>query len=292
MTNLQTSHTAITGTTPLDKSLGFIGTGEMATAMACCLVGRGIVRPDRLFLRDVYTPSAQRAAERTGGSVLVSAYDIVTKADVVVLAVKPQQIESVLHELTHDQLGKPRTQSADRLFITIAAGIRIETYTKFLGASARVARAMPNTPMLVGEGASAYCGSESLTESDYATVHTLLSATGRAERLSESQLDAVTGLSGSGPAYMFLILDALAAGGVKMGLPRRIALELAAQTMRGAATMVLESGEHPAVLQDRVTTPAGTTIAGLSALERLGVRAAMMTAVEEATMRSHAMGQK
>jgi pyrroline-5-carboxylate reductase len=176
--------------------------------------------------------------------------------------------------------------TADHLVVSVAAGVSIATIAKGLGLDRRIARVMPNTPALIGEGAAAYCLGPGTKPEDETVVAECLRSVGKAFRVPESQLDAVTGLSGSGPAFVFLMIDALADGGVRVGLPREVALELAAQTVSGAARMVLETGEHPGRLKDQVASPAGTTIAGLHALERAGVRGALMDAVEAAYRRS------
>jgi pyrroline-5-carboxylate reductase len=174
----------------------------------------------------------------------------------------------------------------DHLVISIAAGVSLATLAAGLGSDRRLARVMPNTPALLGEGAAGYCLGPNARESDEAIVRSCVEAVGRAFRVSESLLDAVTGLSGSGPAFVYVIIEALSDGGVRMGLPRDVATALAAQTVLGAAKMVLETGLHTGVLKDQVTSPGGTTIAGLHALERGGLRAALIDAVEAATNRS------
>ena len=174
----------------------------------------------------------------------------------------------------------------EHLIVSIAAGVSIATLEAGLGPDRRIVRVMPNTPALVGEGASGYCLGTHARESDEATVRKCLDSVGRAYRVPESLLDAVTGLSGSGPAFVYVMIEALSDGGVRVGLPRDVATTLAAQTVLGAAKMVLETGLHTGVLKDQVTSPGGTTIAGLHALERGGVRAALIDAVEAATRRS------
>ena len=210
---------------------------------------------------------------------------VAAEADVLILAVKPQQMSGVLAEVGP-------TLTSSRLVVSIAAGMRLDTLAAGLGPRARLIRVMPNTPCLVGQSASGYSLGAGATEADAELVAELLAAVGRAFRVDEKLLDAVTGLSGSGPAFVYLIIEALSDGGVRMGLPREVALQLAAQTVRGAAEMVLTSGEHPAVLKDRVASPGGTTIAGLQALEAGSLRGTLMAAVEAATRRSQELGGK
>ena len=181
--------------------------------------------------------------------------------------------------------------TAKHLIVSIAAGVSLQQLADGLGSDRRLVRVMPNTPCLVGASASGYAPAATATAEDINLVDRLLNAVGRAFRLPESLLDAVTGLSGSGPAFVYVMIEALSDGGVRVGLPRDVATALAAQTVFGAAKMVLETGSHPAMLKDMVTSPGGTTIAGLQALENGGVRAALIDAVEAATKRSVELGR-
>jgi pyrroline-5-carboxylate reductase len=176
------------------------------------------------------------------------------------------------------------------LVVSIAAGITLRQLAEGLGSEQRLVRVMPNTPCLLGASASGFSPGEAATAEDAALVQRLLDAVGRAFRLPEHLLDAVTGLSGSGPAFVYVMIEALSDGGVRVGLPRDVATALAAQTVLGAARMVLETGTHPGALKDMVASPGGTTIAGLHALERGGVRGALMDAVEAATLRATELG--
>jgi pyrroline-5-carboxylate reductase len=196
----------------------------------------------------------------------------------VVLAVKPQKAEAALAEMRS-------AVSVEKLVISIVTGVRLKVLAEKLGAC-RLVRVMPNTPCLVGQSASAFCLGAGATKDDAELMAKLLGSVGLAVQIEESLLDAVTGLSGSGPAYVYLMIEALADGGVRMGLPRETALRLAAQTVKGAAEMVLSTGEHPGVLRDRVASPGGTTIAGLHVLEMHRVRGALISAVEAATRRA------
>ena len=210
---------------------------------------------------------------------------VAQNADVIFIAVKPQYVDTVLREVA------PYLR-ADSVVVSIAAGIPLAALAAAAGPTTRLVRVMPNTPCLVGETAAAMCLGGAADEGDADTVRALFSAVGVVHRVDERLLSAVTGLSGSGPAYGFLAIEALADGGVRAGLPRDIATQLAAQTLLGAARMVLETGKHPGALKDMVTSPAGTTIAGVAALERGGLRAAFMEAVACATARAEELSRE
>ena len=268
----------------LTQKIGFVGAGQMARALAAGFVKAGLVQPSQILASDV-APAAVEALRQAvpGARAVPSNTALAAEADVLLLAVKPQQIPAVLAEL------RPALKP-NHLVISIAAGVRLAALGKGLGESVRLVRVMPNTPCLVGKSASGYCLGATTSAADGALVAELLGAVGRAFAVDEKQLDAVTGLSGSGPAFVFLVIEALSDGGVRMGLTRDVALALAAQTVLGSAEMVLQTGDHPAVLKDRVTSPGGTTIAGLQALEAGGLRATLMAAVEAATRRSIELG--
>jgi len=268
----------------LEQRIGFIGAGQMATALGQGFVAAKLVAAENVLASDPVTEARERFARATGGRTTAENAQVVAEADVVFLAVKPQQMAGVLAELR----GKVTT---DKLVVSIAAGIRLEVLAKGLGEAVRLVRVMPNTPCLVGQGACGFCLGEKATADDGRLVEQLLRSVGVAHQVDEKLLDAVTGLSGSGPAFVYTIIEALSDGGVRMGLPRQVATALAAQTVRGAAEMVLATGEHTGTLKDRVTSPGGTTIAGIQALESGGLRAALMAAVEAATRRSIELGK-
>lgn len=256
----------------------------MATALARGLISSGFVSADRIVACDVLPEACRRFSEETGARAVSSPDSVWEQADVVVLAVKPQQMAEVLAG------GKPHV-SARHLVVSVAAGVTLQTIAGVLGSDRRLVRVMPNTPCLIGAGASAYALGGQATEADGQLVRQMLSTVGIAVAVPEKLLDAVTGLSGSGPAYVYQIIEALSDGGVRVGLPRDIATQLAVQTVLGAARMVLETGEHPGALKDAVTSPGGTTIAGLHALENGALRGCLMNAVEAATRRSRELGQ-
>jgi pyrroline-5-carboxylate reductase len=258
---------------------GFIGAGRMATALVRGMLRAGTATAGHVAASDPAEATRGALADEAGVFVTDSNLAVVQRSDVLVLAIKPQSMAAVLDELRH-------AVTPDHLVVSIAAGVSLATLTHGLGAERRLVRVMPNTPALLGEGASAYCLGPHVRPGDEDVVRSCLVAVGRAYKVPESLLDAVTGLSGSGPAFVYVIIEALSDGGVRMGLPRDVATALAAQTVLGAARMVLETGEHPGVLKDQVTSPGGTTIAGLHALERGGLRAALIDAVRAATLRS------
>ncbi|MCC7084674.1 MAG: pyrroline-5-carboxylate reductase [Pirellulales bacterium] len=263
----------------LNRTIGFVGAGQMARALA-----QGLVRTNLLAERQIVAADPVAAALDefhhllpASGSATNNA-DLAQSCEIIVLAVKPQQAAAALSEL------RP-SMSPDKLVISIVTGVRLAALAEGLG-PCRLIRVMPNTPCLVGQSASAYCLGKGATPDDARLIAQLLGAVGLAISVEEKLLDAVTGLSGSGPAFVYLMIEALADGGVRMGLPREVALRLAAQTVKGAAEMVIVTGEHPGLLKDRVASPGGTTIAGLAAIEQHGVRGALIAAVEAAARRA------
>jgi pyrroline-5-carboxylate reductase len=265
------------------QRIGLIGAGQMAAALAQGFIRAGLVSAANLLAADPSDEARARFAQLTGCRTTGDNAQVVAESQVVILAVKPQQVAQVAAE-AH------RGVTADKLLVSIAAGIRLATLAERFGSSVRLVRVMPNTPCLVGQGACAYALGDKATADDGKLVQQLLGAVGVAYQVDEKLLDAVTGLSGSGPAFVYVIIEALSDGGVRMGLPRNVAAALAAHTVRGAAEMVLQSGEHPCVLKDRVASPGGPGLAGLQALGWGGLGAARMAAVETATRRSIELG--
>jgi pyrroline-5-carboxylate reductase len=264
--------------------VGFIGCGRMATAIAQGLIKAGFVGRSQITGSDP-SPAMREAFTKATGSPVVAENEAVPAAsDVVILAIKPQHMASALKEIAAGI-------EARHLVISVAAGVPLATMAASLGQNTRLVRVMPNTPCLVGAGAAAFARGSKATDDDAALVERLFSTIGIAMEVTETLLDAVTGLSGSGPAYVFQIIEALSDGGVRCGLPRNISTRLAAQTVLGAARMVLETGEHPGALKDAVASPGGTTIAGLHELERGALRGTLMNAVEAATKRSQELGR-
>jgi pyrroline-5-carboxylate reductase len=266
------------------QTIGFIGAGNMAEALIRGLVRGGHIAADRITAS---APRRERLDELSAAYAIAVTSDnreVARRAELVVLSVKPQILDKVLREVG-DQL-RPGA-----LVISIAAGVDTETIEAAVTDGVRVIRAMPNTPALVGAGATAISAGRHASEADLATARAVFDAVGITVTLDESHLDAVTGLSGSGPAYIFLILEALADAGVKVGLSRRNAQRLAAQTVMGSAKLLLETDEHPGKLKDMVTSPGGTAIAGLHTLEEGGLRTTLINAVETATKRARELGR-
>ena len=266
------------------QTIGFVGAGNMAEALI-----RGLVRGQHIAAGNVVAsaPRQERLdelAKAYGIEVTTDNGAVADRCNVVVLSVKPQILDKVLREIG-DRL-RPGT-----LLISIAAGVDTATIEQAVSDGVRVVRAMPNTPALVGAGATAVSAGSRASAPDLATARALFDAVGISIELDEGQLDAVTGLSGSGPAYIFLILEALADAGVKVGLARRNAQRLAAQTVMGSAKLLLETDEHPGKLKDMVTSPGGTAIAGLHTLEQGGLRTTLINAVETATKRARELGR-
>lgn len=266
------------------KKIAIIGGGKMGEVIAGGIVGNMPVPAANVTVADIVKERLDFLKGKYGVNVTADNKAAVKGADIIILAVKPQSMGEVLE-------GLKALFDRKKLIISIAAGIPISFIEKCLGKKLRIVRVMPNTPALVGAGATALAPGEGASPEDLAAATSIFDSIGITVNVKEDLIDAVTGLSGSGPAYFFIIVDSLAKGGVLMGLPRDIAYKLAAQTMLGSAKLALESGKHPMELRDMVTSPGGTTIAGIQALEEGGLRAALMEAVEVATLRSKELGK-
>eukprot|EP01027_Heterolobosea_sp_BB2_P010439 GEZU01015323.1.p1 GENE.GEZU01015323.1~~GEZU01015323.1.p1 ORF type:complete len:274 (+),score=97.22 GEZU01015323.1:204-1025(+) len=266
--------------------IGFIGAGAMATAIIKGVIDAKIVKPADIIASDVYAPMLDKIKEQTGINVTMNNIEIAEKAKVIFIAVKPNDVDAALQQIK-DKF------TSEHLLISIAAGITIRQLEKGLPSKARIARVMPNTACLVGASASAFAMNSHATEEDKKRVEDLFSAVGTVSLVPEKLLDAVTGLSGSGPAYVYEFIESLADGGVRAGLPRATAIQLAAQTVFGSAKMVLENKDkHTAQLKDAVCSPGGTTITGVHELEKGCFRGTVMNAVLAATNRATELGQQ
>src|SRR3990172_763336 len=269
----------------LGKTIAFLGSGNMAEALVKGLLRAHVAEPNEIICADRRAERGPELTQRYGVRFTRSNREAVEQAEVIVLSVKPQVMNKLLDEIAP-------VLNERKLVISIAAGVPIAAIERKVGHGVRIVRTMPNTPALVGAGATALTAGEHATEEDLQQARALFDAIGRTVIVDEPQLDAVTGLSGSGPAYIFLVIEALSDAGVKMGLARATAQELAAQTVLGSAKLLIETGEHPRRLKDQVTSPGGTAIAGPHTLEAGGLRTTLMNAVEAATNRSIELGKK
>jgi len=266
----------------LSQSLSFVGGGRMAEALISGVLSSKRYKADQVHVADPDTTRLDHLKRQYGVQISLTNHEAVVSGDVVVLAVKPQATAEVLRDI--------RDVLAKRLVISVVAGMQLRRIIEACGPQTRVIRAMPNMPAMIGEGMTALAIGPGVAENQVACARQIFESVGRVLPVDERFMDAVTGLSGSGPAYVFLMIEAMADGGVKMGLPRETASLLATQTVLGAARMVLETGQHPARLKDQVASPGGTTIAGLHRLEQGGLRGLLIDAVEAATKRSQELG--
>jgi len=264
------------------QMIGFIGGGNMAEATIKGLLV-GSLSADKIMVSEPSDARRSHLGESYGIRLAKNNIELMESCDIIVLSIKPQIYAEVLKEIAG-------SYSSDKLLISILAGVTTATIEKFFRGTPRVVRVMPNTPALVGEGASAICRGHNSSGEDLALVQQLFESVGSVQLIDERQMDAVTGLSGSGPAYIYTVIEALADGGVREGLRRDIAHALAVQTVVGSALMVRETKEHPAILRDQVCSPGGTAIAGISTLEKNGLRTTLMEAVSASAARSRELG--
>ncbi|MEL7567786.1 MAG: pyrroline-5-carboxylate reductase [Dehalobacterium sp.] len=264
-------------------NIGFVGSGAMAEAFISGLLGTNEYAADLIHASDINEKRLHYIQEKFGVNVYNNNIDVVTRSDVIVLSVKPQNIREVLSPLKD-------AFRANQMVISIVAGFPIDTLYKYIPKEVGVIRAMPNTPCLIRKGVTALAFSDYANDEQKDIALNIMSLVGKVHVLPEKLMNAVTGLSGSGPAYIFLVIEALCDAGVRAGLPRDIAMDLSVQTMIGAAVMVDSTKTHPAILKDKVITPGGTTIAALHVLERSGVRVAFMDAIIAAAERSRELG--
>ncbi len=268
----------------LKEKIGVIGAGKIGSAIARGVIRAGLAAKEKVMASDVSDALRHAAAKDLGIQVTADNGALCDFADIVILAVKPQIVDSVLAEIAK-KLGKTK------LLVSVAAGVPLARLEANLEGGARAVRVMPNISCVVGAGAAGYAGGAHATAADLQMVGAILNSFGVGMAVEEKYLDAVTGLSGSGPAYVFLFIEALADGGVQVGLARDVALKLAMQTVYGAAKMALEGHKHLGELKDEVTSPGGTTIAGLYAMEQKGFHGTVMDAVVSATKRSQELGK-
>jgi pyrroline-5-carboxylate reductase len=266
------------------KNITFIGSGNMGEALLGGLLKAKLTHRQNIVATDIHDERLQHIAKKWGVTVMTDNRQAISAADVIVLCVKPQTISEVLNEIKENI-------REEQLIISILAGITTQTINQFIGKKNPVVRVMPNIPAVVDEGASGLCLGEYAQEVHKEIAMSIFKAVGEVEVVKESQMDIITGLSGSGPAYIYIIIEALTDGGVMMGLPRDVAMRLATQTVLGSAKLVRETGVHPAVLKDQVTTPGGTAIAAIKELETHGLRPMLIRAVETATNKSRELSK-
>ncbi len=263
--------------------LAVIGAGAIGTALARGWISAGLFEPSDVMMADIDKVILETRSAQMGVNVTTDNAEAVRKADVILLAVKPNITALALSQICGALKG-------GQLVVSIAAGVKLHVIESRLPEGTAVIRAMPNTPCMVGAGATAFCRGKHVTDAHVVIGKKLFDAVGIALEVQEKMLDAVTGLSGSGPAYVYIMIEALSDAGVRVGLARDVAMKLSAQTVMGSARMVLESNEHPGQLKDRVTSPGGTAIAGIDALEKAGFRSAIIEAVKAATKRAEELG--
>lgn len=262
--------------------IGFIGCGNMATAMIKGIIGNSIATKDDIMGADLSQASIDKISADVGIAVTTDNKKVAGEVDVLVLSVKPQFYETVIHEIRDIVTEK-------QLIITIAPGKTLAWLGEQFGKKVKIVRTMPNTPALVGEGITAACYNENVTQEELETVIGLLRGFGKCEVVPENLMDVVTSVSGSSPAYVFLFIEAMADGAVADGMPRAQAYEFAAQAVLGSAKMVLETGKHPGELKDMVCSPGGTTIEAVRVLEEKGMRSAVFEAVKACTRKSRGL---
>lgn len=275
---------------PLKETIGFIGGGNMAYAIASGLIGKGVLKAEQIWVSATNLENLRNRWSPVGVThVTTKNEEIVSKADIIFICVKPQIFPLIVNGI-NNEAEKSDVNRKGKLYVSIMAGVTLERLKKALQAidSRNLVRAMPNTPMQVGVGCTVFCRLYSTCSTDalYKTVQFMFGALGLAYEVKENQINAITGLAGCGPAYVYEFIEALADGGVKQGIPRDMAMRLAAQTVMGAAKTVLETGKHPAVLKDEVCSPGGATIHGVHALEQGSMRGTVMNAVQRATNRA------
>ena len=264
--------------------LGIIGIGNMGEAIVKGILNKNILRADDIIIYDKLEEKAKKVSDIYGVGVAKSNSLLAKLSETIILAVKPQDLEETIKEIKE-------FLTEEKILISILAGVPIKKIRKLLNKNIPIVRVMPNTPALIGEGAIAVSFDKNINNEEKKYILSLLSALGKVYNVEEKYIDVITGLSGSGPAYVFTFIDGLAQGGVKKGLPYNLALDLAIQTVLGSAKLLQETGEHPMVLRDKVSSPAGTTIYGLHSLEKHNFRNAVISAVEEATNRSKELSQ-
>ncbi|XP_030571778.1 pyrroline-5-carboxylate reductase 3 [Drosophila novamexicana] len=277
----------------LDERIGFIGGGNMAFSIGSGLIRGGIVKASQVMVSGPHIENLSRWRE-LGATTTDENNDVLEHTDIIFICVKPHMLEPCAAQLKYKHV--PSAKDANKLFVSVLAGTTLQALEEtfaFIGISGlKMIRTMPNTSMQVGEGCTVYTGNAHVAHQDLEKVHLMLNSLGLAQQIPEPMIDAVTGVTGCGPAFVYTIIESLADGAVKQGVPRQMALQFAAQTLLGAAKTVLLTGKHPAVLRDEVCSPGGSTIVGVHELEKGNLRATIINAVEKSSLRSAELGKK
>lgn len=275
----------------LDEKIGFIAGGNMAFAIGAGLIQKGIVKPTQVLVAGPHISNLKRWQD-LGAKTTDDNCQVVEKSDIIFICVKPQILEPCATQLRSEYTPTPKDK--DKLFISIIAGVDLDTLEKHFSfiEGLKMIRSMPNTPMQIGEGCTVYAPGTSVAQHDLEKTDLMLSSLGMAQQVPEKMIDPISAISGCGPAYVYSIIDAIADGGVKLGVPKQMAIQLAAKTLMGAAKTVLVTGKHPIILKDEVCSPAGSTIAACHELEKGGMRGILMSAVEQASNTCKRLGQK
>jgi pyrroline-5-carboxylate reductase len=268
----------------MGKKIGFIGTGNMGASILKGVLSSGTAQPEDILIFDADRNKAAQLARETGVVAAASNSELTKLSDYIVLAVKPVFVGQVMEEIKD-------SFSNEKILVSIAVGISSDTLRAYLHRESKIVRTMPNLPLMVGEGMTLICFDDNIGSEERAFVKRLFEGSGIAEELEERLMSQVTALTGSSPAYVFIMIEAMADGAVAQGIPRKLAYRLAAQAVLGSAKMVLETGLHPAELKDQVCSPAGTTIEAVKALERSGFRYSLIKAMDECTARALEIGQ-
>lgn len=264
--------------------IGFIGTGMMGTAMIKGIIGSNIVNPSNIHIYDLDTLKVEKLNVELGINPEVDSVELVKKCDIVLLAVKPNIVKTVLDEIKE-------VFTDNKILISIAAGIPLKTYKNTLGEQKKIIRAMPNTPAVIGEGMTLISYDSYVTEDEVKSAVSLLETMGKVEKMEEKLMSEVVALTSSSPAYIFMLIEAMADAAVLSGIPRQTAYRLASQAVAGSAKMVGETGKHPGELKDQVCSPAGTTIEAVAALEKYGFRNSIIEAMNECTKKARELGK-
>ncbi len=268
----------------MSKTLGFIGNGNMGRAMIGGIINANLFAAEDIIVSDIFEEGLKDVHKKLGVNVTTDNCELAKKADIIVLSIKPNLYPMIIKQIKD-------AVKEDAIIVTIAAGKAIADTEANFGRQMKVVRVMPNTPALVGEGMSALCPSEAVTEEEFKVIEDMFNSFGKAEKVQEYLMDAVTSVSGSSPAYVYMFIEAMADAAVLDGMPRPQAYRFAAQAVLGSAKMVLETGMHPGVLKDMVSSPAGTTIEAVAKLEEKGFRDAVISAMRACTKKSQEMSK-